>query len=216
MFEEIDQLVTDTDCVLASSTSIHLPSLVFSKVKQHQNQCLVAHPINPPLHVLLVELVPHPNTRSELLSKTRELFDNIGQKPVILRKEVSGFALNRLQYAVIQEAYRLVADGVMSTEDVDTVVTDGLGPRYAFIGPWLTCHLNATGMQDYIERYADGIYNVGIECIPYHKLEGKTAKQIVDDMTKAVPLEQLPLKRKWRDQCLIELSKVKKTLSENQ
>lgn len=69
----------------------------------------------------------------------------IGQKPVIVKKEVYGFAINRMQYAIINECWRLVQDGVMSVEDIDAVMSEGLGMRYAFLGVFETCHLNADG-----------------------------------------------------------------------
>lgn len=211
LFEKIDELIApeNINAAICSSTSIHMPSLVFSRVTKHKSQCLVAHPINPPMHVRLVELIPTPETREEILIETRLTMAEIGQKPVIQRKEVSGFALNRLQYAVFQEAFRLVHDGVMTPEDVDTVVTDGLGPRYAFIGPWMTAHLNANGCADYFNRYADGIYNVSKDCQPLLRIDGEAAQQVVDSMLLQVPIEKLGEKRSWRDQCLIELAKIK-------
>lgn len=210
LFEQIDLLMGDNmDAAICSSTSIHLPSKVFSKVTKHQDQCLVAHPVNPPLHVKLVELIPHPATRQEILIRTRLTMDQIGQKPVVLRKEISGFALNRLQYAVFQVAFRLVHDGVMTPDDVDTVVSDGLGPRYAFMGPWMTAHLNAEGMADYLQRYKVGIYNVSKDCQPLLPLEGEAAQQIVDSMNHMVAVEKLAEKRAWRDKCLIELAQLK-------
>jgi L-gulonate 3-dehydrogenase len=136
----------------------------------------------------------------------------VGQKPVVLRKEVSGFALNRLQYAVFQEAFRLVHDGVMTPDDVDTVVSDGLGPRYAFMGPWMTAHLNAAGLGDYLARYSDGIYNVSKDCQPLLRIQGEAAQLIADAMTHEVPIDKLTEKRAWRDTCLVELAKIKDQL----
>lgn len=214
LFAQIDELIGDDNrrAAICSSTSIHLPSKVFANVTKHKDQCLVAHPVNPPMHVRLVELIPHSTTREEVLIQTRLFMDQCGQKPVVLRKEVSGFALNRLQYAVFQEAFRLIHEGVMTPDDVDTVVSDGLGPRYAFMGPWMTAHLNAIGMADYFERYRDGIYNVGKDCQPLLKLEGEAAQQIVDSMMHQVPVDKLNEKREWRDKCLVELAKLKDSL----
>lgn len=216
VFQEIDQLLPadNKDTSICSSTSVQLPSSVFSLVTKHRDQCLVAHPINPPLHVRLVELVSMKETRRDILEKTRALMAEVGQKPVILHKEISGFALNRLQYAVFQEAFRLVHDDVMSPEDVDTVVTAGLGPRYAFIGPWMTAHLNAVGMQDYLDRYNEGIWNVSKECQPLLRIEGEAAKKIVNSMNNQVPLNKLGEKRAWRDKCLLELARVKDSVGD--
>lgn len=213
VFKQVDDLLGDNNYAnLCSSTSVLLPSLVFAKVTKHRSQCLVAHPINPPTYVRLVELVAMPETREEIIIRVRILMDEIGQKPVVLRKEISGFALNRLQYAVFREAFRLVHDGVMTAEDVDTVVSEGLGPRYAFMGAWMTAHLNAEGLSDYLERYGEGIYKVSLECDSIMPIEGEAAQQIIDAMVRQVPLEHMADKRAWRNKCLMELSRIKNEL----
>ena len=71
--------------------------------------------------------------------------EELGQKPVSLSRELPGFALNRIQYAILNECWHLVKEGVLNVADIDTVMTDGLGPRYAFLGPLETAHLNAEG-----------------------------------------------------------------------
>ncbi|KAJ8785686.1 hypothetical protein J1605_007283 [Eschrichtius robustus] len=106
LFAQLDGIVGD-QVVLSSSSSCLLPSRLFSGLV-HVKQCLVAHPVNPPYYVPLVELVPHPETAPATVDRTYALMRKIGQSPVKLTKEVDGFALNRLQYAVISEAWRLV------------------------------------------------------------------------------------------------------------
>lgn len=213
VFEQVDKLIGDNNYAnICSSSSVLLPSLIFSKVTKHRGQCLVAHPINPPLHVKLVELVSMEDTREEITIRVRLLMDEVGQKPVVLRKEVSGFALNRLQYAVFKEAFKLVHDGIMTPEDVDTVVSEGLGPRYAFDGPWMTAHLNAAGLGDYLERYGEGIYKVILDCEKILPIEGEGAQQIIDAMFRQVPSEKLAEKREFREKCLIELARIKDQL----
>lgn len=69
----------------------------------------------------------------------------VGQKPVALTREVPGFILNRLQYAVLNESWRLLNDGIVDVKDLDSVMTDGLGMRWAFLGAMETTHLNAEG-----------------------------------------------------------------------
>lgn len=78
----------------------------------------------------LVELVPSPTTDSDVLVKTKELMKLSGMIPVVLKKEIDGFAVNRLQYALLGEAYRLVEDEILTAKDVDLVVSKGLGLRY--------------------------------------------------------------------------------------
>lgn len=68
-----------------------------------------------------------------------------GQKPVMLTREIEGFAVNRIQYAILGECWRLLAEGILNVKDIDSVMSDGLGMRYAFLGPMETTHLNADG-----------------------------------------------------------------------
>lgn len=212
VFKLLDDLASDS-VVLCSSTSCIIPSS-FSENMKHKSQVIVAHPFNPPYYVPAVEVVPAPWTNTEVVSKTISLMKEIGQKPVLCKKEIYGFAANRLQYAVINECWRLVKDGIMSVEDVDAVMSEGLGMRYAFLGAFETCHLNANGMLDYCDRYAKGIFNVSETFGPVPKLESKEAENIHKQLCEKIPLEKLEERRQWRDDRLAYLAKLKKTISD--
>ncbi|EDL36173.1 crystallin, lamda 1, isoform CRA_b, partial [Mus musculus] len=127
IFAQLDRIVDDR-VILSSSSSCLLPSKLFSGLA-HVKQCIVAHPVNPPYYVPLVELVPHPETAPATMDRTYALMKKIGQSPVRVLKEIDGFVLNRLQYAVISEAWRLVEEEIVSPSDLDLVMSDGLGMR---------------------------------------------------------------------------------------
>uniref|UniRef100_UPI003AAA2CAE lambda-crystallin homolog n=1 Tax=Centroberyx gerrardi TaxID=166262 RepID=UPI003AAA2CAE len=106
VFQALESLV-GKDAILSSSTSCLLPSNVFSLV-QDRSRCIISHPVNPPYYVKLVELVPHPETVATVMDTTHALMTQVGQAPICLKKEIDGFALNRVQAAIIAESWRLV------------------------------------------------------------------------------------------------------------
>ncbi|KAM8748529.1 lambda-crystallin homolog [Acanthopagrus schlegelii] len=211
VFQDIERLV-GKDVTLSSSTSCLVPSNVFSKV-QNRSRCLVSHPVNPPYYVKLVELVPHPETATTVMDDTHALMTKVGQAPVCLKKEIDGFALNRVQAAIIAESWRLVQDGIISVKDIDLVMSEGLGMRYAFIGPMETMHLNAPeGLQDYMKRYGEGITRVLNSFGPVPDFSGEGAKSIFNEMRELIPSDQqhLSARIQRRDQLLMSLAKLKK------
>ncbi|XP_041858627.1 lambda-crystallin homolog [Melanotaenia boesemani] len=211
VFQEIERHV-GKDIILSSSTSCLVPSSVFSKV-QIPSRCLVSHPVNPPYYVKLVELVPHPETSATVMDTSHALMTKVGQAPVCLKKEIDGFALNRVQAAIIAESWRLVQDGVISVKDIDLVMSEGLGMRYAFIGPMETMHLNAPeGLEDYMKRYGEGIRRVLTSFGPVPDFFGEGAKNIIKEMCKLIPSDQqhLSARKERRDQLLMHLAKLKK------
>ena len=156
IFAELDRLAPP-DAVLASSTSAIVASR-FTEALTGRARCLVGHPVNPPHLVPLVELCGAPWTSQQTIDRAREVYRAIGQVPVIVKREINGFILNRLQGALLAEAFRLVGEGYVSAEDLDHTVKDGLGLRWSFLGPLETIELNAPGgIPDYCARYT-GFY----------------------------------------------------------
>jgi 3-hydroxyacyl-CoA dehydrogenase len=130
----------------------------FTETLPGRARCLVGHPVNPPHLVPLVELCGAPWTAPEAISRAREVYREIGQVPVTINREINGFVLNRLQGALLAEAFRLVGEGYISADDLDHTVKDGLGLRWSFLGPFETIELNAPGgIPDYCARYT-GFY----------------------------------------------------------
>lgn len=151
-FVELDRCAAP-DAVLASSTS-GLPCSSWSEGLPGRRRCLVGHPVNPPHLIPLVEIVPAPWTADEVVARARHVYGAIGQSPIVLRHEIAGFVLNRLQAALLAEAFRLVRDGIATPADVDACVAQGLGARWSFMGPFETIDLNAPGgLTDYVERF---------------------------------------------------------------
>ena len=82
-----------------------------------------------------------------------------------INREINGFVLNRLQGALLAEAFRLVGEGYISAEDLDHTVKDGLGLRWSFLGPFETIELNAPGgIPDYCARYTGFYRELAADC----------------------------------------------------
>ena len=156
IFAQLDRLAPK-DALLVSSTSAIVASR-FTEQLPGRARCLVGHPVNPPHLVPLVELCGAPWTSPEAIDRARTIYREIGQVPVTINREINGFVLNRLQGALLAEAFRLVGEGFISAQDLDHTVKDGLGLRWSFLGPFETIELNAPGgIPDYCARYT-GFY----------------------------------------------------------
>jgi len=218
---DVDGLVTDST-ILASSTSCIVPSAISEKLV-NRGQFIVAHPCNPPYHTPMVELVPAPWTTEKTRETARKIMADVGQGPVSLTREVPGFVLNRMQYSLLNECWRLVRDGVVSPQDLDVVMKDGMGMRYAFMGPLETIHLNADGTQNYVDRYGETIYNVSQDLgdIPTGwrqdtEEDKKETASLHSTMCSTIPLEDLNSRRVWRDKRLAALAKLKRDMEQSE
>src|SRR3954454_4611843 len=132
--------LTATDAILTTNTS----SLSIDDIGgelQRPERFAGLHFLNPPELVQVVEIVGGARTAPDTLETLRGWLEELGKAPVIVRLDVPGFVVNRLQYALLREAYALVDAGVCSFEDVDRAVTHGLGARWAAIGPFETMDL---------------------------------------------------------------------------
>ncbi|KAH8384699.1 hypothetical protein KR093_005650 [Drosophila rubida] len=213
LYGQLDVLL-EPHTVVASSTSTFMPSLYTAELKQRA-QMLVAHPLNPPYYIPLVELVPAPWTDQPVVERTRQLMLTLGQRPVVLKREVQGFATNRIQYAILNEVWRLVGGGVLSVADADRVLSEGLGLRYALMGALETAHLNAPdGIADYVARFGGEIAAVSASYGPTPDMRGEweTLTQIARQCDELVPLTALPQRRAAREEFLTRLSTLKRQL----
>jgi 3-hydroxybutyryl-CoA dehydrogenase len=122
------------EAVIATNTS-SLPLISLAQVLERRNRFLGLHWFNPAHLIPLVEVVPVPDTDPDVVRWATDYLVQIGKRPLVLLQPIDGFLANRLQYALIREALQLVHDGVATPEQIDAVVTDCLGPRWAVLGP---------------------------------------------------------------------------------
>ena len=168
---------------------------------------LVGHPGNPPHLLPVVEVVPSPSTADGIVSRTIELYRDAGLRPVLVRREVEGFVFNRLQGALLREAYCLVRDGVVTVEDVDEVVRSGLGRRWSVVGPFETADLNTRGgIESHAAKMGPAYARMGAERGQHDPWTPDLVAAVTAQRRALLPLEQWDERVLWRDRELVRLA----------
>ncbi len=205
LFAELDRL-TPVSAVLASSTSAIVASR-FTENLAGRARCLVGHPVNPPHLVPLVELCGAPWTAPETIERARAVYCSVGQVAVTVNREVEGFVLNRLQGALLAEAFRLVGEGVISAEDLDETVRNGLGLRWSFLGPFATIELNAPGgIPDYCARYTGFYKRVAADPGGPSVYDAANADRVIASWPHMPLPDRLATRTRWRNHRLAALA----------
>jgi len=208
MFAELDRLASP-DAILASSTSTIVASL-FTQNLKGRHRCLVAHPVNPPHLVPLVELVAAPWTAPAIIDTAKAIYEAVGQVPIVVKREIEGFILNRLQAVLLSEAFRLVEDGYVAPQDLDKTLKDGLGLRWSFMGPFETIELNAPGgIPDYCARYGASLSRLSAADPAIYA--GEKLKEIMAQWGNALTPDQVAVRMAWRDRRLAALKAHKRS-----
>jgi 3-hydroxyacyl-CoA dehydrogenase len=123
--------------------------------------------------------------------------------------------MNRLQGALLEEAFRLVANGHASVEDVDIGIREGLALRWSFMGPFETIDLNAPGgVRDYVERYESIYKRLHAEMQTRADWAGPVLKEIEAERRKRLPTGKLQDRQAWRDRRLMALAAHKRRMAE--
>ena len=149
---EIEAAVS-RDTIIASSTS-SLKATDIQARARHPERILVAHPMNPPHLVPMVELVAGNLTAPDTIDRAEAFYRAMKRVPIRVKKEVPGHLANRLTAALYREAVDLVAQGVADVADIDRAIACGPGMRWALMGPHLTYHLGggAGGYRHYLDH----------------------------------------------------------------
>lgn len=205
VFKEMDALAP-CDTVLASSSSGLLMSEIQTALTRPE-RCILAHPFLPVHLIPLVEVVGGEQTVPETVEITCRLMEKIGKTPVRLKKEVSGYIVNRLQAAVLREAIDLVATGVASAQEVDRAFCSGMGMRDPFIGPLLRAHLAGNGIESFLEHYAES-YRLRWESMAAWNTVSSQVRDTLVNSVNDMPIvrdKSLEEIKNWRDKMLIKI-----------
>ncbi len=204
-YEAIDAQIAAEIAVGSSSSGI--PGSVFTEGLRYAANYLVAHPINPPHLVPVVELVPTPWTSDVTVQRVHVLMEAVGQIPVRVNGEIEGFILNRLQGALLREAWALFDEGYASTADIDKTVSYGLGLRWSFMGPFETIDLNAPGgVRDYAERLGNLYLSVARDRANPQAWSDDLIGRVEKDRRRSLPADRLAERSEWRNRQLMALA----------
>ncbi len=215
LFADLDRLAP-SDAILASASSA-IPASAIADGLAGSGRCLVVHPGNPPYLLPVAELVPAPFTTPETVERTAILLAAAGMQPVRVEKEVEGFVFNRLQGAVLREAYCLVRDGVASVEAIDTVMRAGLGRRWAVIGPFETADLNVEGgIVAHAARMGPAYVRMGVERGQNDPWTADLVAEVAAERRALLPLDDWQSRVAWRDRTLMALERCRRVAADRQ
>ena len=208
LFAKLDNLAPEEVVIGSSSSAMPISSITQNLKGQHR--CIITHPANPPHLIPCVEICPGENTSKKTIEKTKEIFTASGASIVNVKKEIDGFILNRLQGALLNEAMRLYSDGYASSDEIDATIRDGLGLRWAFMGPFETIDLNAPGgIKDYISRYGPIFVEMAKNQTKIPDWSEEAGKKLELERRKILGHDELEGRAKKRNQLLKSLRKVK-------
>ncbi len=208
LFAELEVLTKPSATLASSSSAITCSS--FASSLRGRGRCLVAHPANPPYLLPVVEIVPASFTTEEAVAQVSELMISADMSVINVHKEIEGFVYNRLQGALLREAYCLVRDGVVEPEDIDKIVRDGLGRRWSVIGPFETAELNTRGgIEAHAAKIGPAYLRMGEERGQHDPWTPDLVAKVAQSVHLRFPPEQWAQSVTWRDQALMVLQRAR-------
>ena len=198
---------------IVGSSSSGIPASAFTEDLRRRDRFLVVHPVNPPHLIPLVEIVPAPWSDPSLVPLLRSFMERVGQAPIVVTREIEGFILNRLQGALLNEAWTLYGEGYGSLADIDLAVSQGLGTRWSFMGPFETIDLNAPhGIADYAQRLAPLYRAIGASRGMDPDWSQETIRSAAAERRSALPADRLEARGAWRNERLLALAVARRKL----
>jgi len=208
VFREMD-IAAPEHAILASSSSGLLMTEI-QKVATRPERCILVHPVLPVYLIPLVEIVGGEQTSHETVMATCDFMKRLGKIPALLKREVPGYIINRLQAALLREAIDLVDKGVASAEDVDKAFCMGIGLRDPMIGPFLRIHLAGGGVERFIENFSQSYRHRWETMETWTSIPPSAAEKIVRSVREMGVVRKKTLEeiKNWRDEMLVKLLKV--------
>lgn len=208
IFREMD-MAAPRHAILASSSSGLLMTEI-QKVTTSPQRCILVHPVLPGYLIPLVEIVGGEQTSRDTVIAAYDFMKRLGKNPVLLKREVPGYIVNRLQAALLREAIDLVDKGVASAEDVDQAFCMGVGLRDPIIGPFLRIHLAGGGVERFLDHFSQSYRHRWETMETWTSIPPSAAKKMVKavkdmQLVRTKTLEEI---KNWRDEMLVKILKI--------
>lgn len=187
--QKLHQAVEQTagsDALVSSSSSGLAPTEIFGRCRR-LDRCLVAHPLNPPELIPIVELVPQERTTPASMNRAVEYLRSLGRFPIVLRKAIPGYVVGRVAAAVWRECIDLVLRGVISVDDLDRAVSLGPAIGWAAAGPHLTYHLAAGegGIRSFTQHLLASFESWWQQLAHWAQLDPEQQRALIQSIEKA-------------------------------
>ncbi|KXP01294.1 3-hydroxyacyl-CoA dehydrogenase NAD-binding domain-containing protein [Tsukamurella pseudospumae] len=199
LWAQVEKAAKPTALLLSSSSGMTATSQ--SALMTDPGRMLIGHPFNPPHMIPLVEVVPGENTAPSAVDEAMRFYAALGKTPIRLRREIPGFAANRLQAALFKESVALVRAGMVTVEELDEIVVNSIGLRWATAGPFQSFHLGGgpSGFRGYLDHFATGVQLLWLHAatrpvVLTTRLKNRLVRQI-DDSFGARPIQELEAER---------------------
>ena len=205
VYKEMDAVAPD-HAILASSSSGLLMTEI-QKTTARPRRCVLVHPVLPAYLIPLVEIAGGEQTSRETVIAAYDFMKNLGKVPVLLKREVSGYIVNRLQAALLREAIDLVDKDVASAEDVDKAFCMGIGLRDPIIGPFLRIHLAGRGVERFIQNFSQSYRHRWETMESWTSIPPSAAEKMVRSVREMEVVREKTLEdiENWRDEMLVKL-----------
>ncbi len=151
LLRRAEHLIAPTALLTTNTSGLSISEIAASL--EHPERFLGLHWFNPASLIPVVEVVQGRSTSSEAADRVAVLAKQIGKIPVRVARDIPGFLINRLQYALLREAFYLVQEGVARAEDIDTAVRACLGLRWAVLGPMQVADLAGLDTVFFVSDY---------------------------------------------------------------
>jgi len=208
VYKEMDAAAPNHSILASSSSGLLMTEI--QKAVTRPRRCLLVHPVLPAYLIPLVEIAGGEQTSRETVIAAYDFMKELGKIPVLLKREVPGYIVNRLQAALLREAMDLVDKDVASAEDVDKAFCMGIGLRDPIIGPFLRIHLAGGGVERFFENFSRSYRHRWETMESWTSIPPSAAKKAIGgvkemEVVRKKTLEQI---RSWRDEMLVKLLKV--------